>query len=165
MKSSSFSLCFLYLSLLATLVSLNDPMCFGKVPNQWTRLYLLNLRLNICIDNDSSRSSSNSSTCNIYITSCSQNQVNSYITKWARYFNAVNAFKQASSVCLPSSRFCFSRKVTSKHLPLVSCFVKSNFCWQSAETRLPHQLGSIYAKWLALNPCFSLRYFLVASLC
>ena len=29
------------------------------------RLYLLNLRLNICIDNDSSRGSSNSSTCNI----------------------------------------------------------------------------------------------------
>ena len=30
----------------------------------------------------------------------------------------------------------FSRKVTSKNIPLVSCFVKSNFCWQS--TPVPH---------------------------
>ena len=31
-------------------------------------VYLLNLRLNICIDNDSSKGSSNSSTCNILST-------------------------------------------------------------------------------------------------
>ena len=50
-----------------------------------------------------------------------------------------------------SSKLSSLRKVTNKNLPLVSCFVKSNFCWQLAEIRLPHQLGSIYAKWLALT--------------
>ena len=45
----------------------------------------------------------------------------------------------------------FSRKVTSKNLPLVSSFVKSNFCWQSAGIRIPYHLGSICAKLLALN--------------
>ena len=64
MKSSSFSVCFLFLSLLATLVFLKDPMHFGQ-RNNWAWPYLLNLRLNICIDNDSSRRSSNSSTFNI----------------------------------------------------------------------------------------------------
>ena len=56
------------------------------------------------------------------------------------------------------SLFCFSRKVTSKNLPLVSCFVKSNFCWQSAEIRLPYHLDSIYAKWLALRKFWVNRY-------
>ena len=65
MKSFSFSACFLFLSLLETLVFLKEPMYFGKIPNKWARLYLLNFRLNICIDNDSSRASSNCSTCNI----------------------------------------------------------------------------------------------------
>ena len=69
MKSFSFSACFLFLSLLDTLVFLKDPMYFGKIPNKWAQLYLLKLRLNICIDNDSSRASSNSSTCNILSSS------------------------------------------------------------------------------------------------
>ena len=69
MKSFSFSACFLFLSLLETLVFLKDPMYFGKIPNKWARLYLLNLRLNICIDNSSSRASSNCSTCNILSSS------------------------------------------------------------------------------------------------
>ena len=34
--------------------------------NKWARLYLLNLRLNICFDKVSSRGSSNSNTCNIF---------------------------------------------------------------------------------------------------
>ena len=55
-----------------------------------------------------------------------------------------------SVCCVPSSLFCFSRKVTSKNLPLVLCFVESDFCWQSAEIWLPHHLGPIYAKWFAL---------------
>ena len=58
---------------------------------------------------------------------------------------------QASKLSLRSFSiaYCFSRKVTSKNLPLVSCFVKRNFCWQSAEIRLPFHLGSTYGKWLA----------------
>ena len=55
-----------------------------------------------------------------------------------------------SYLCVPSSLFCFTRKVTSRNLPLVLCFVKSNICWQSVEIRLPYHLGSKYAKWLAL---------------
>ena len=62
----------------------------------------------------------------------------------------LQANKVISASC-PLFFFCSSRKVTSKNLPLVSCFVKSNFCWQSAGIRLPYHLGSIYAKWLALN--------------
>ena len=61
---------------------------------------------------------------------------------------------QASKVISASGPlffFCSSRKVTSKNLPLVSCFEKSNFCWQPAGIRLPYHLGSIYAKWLVLN--------------
>ena len=61
LKSSSFSACFIFLSL-ATLVFLKDLMYFGKVING---LDLLNLRLNICFNNDSSWRSSNSSTRNI----------------------------------------------------------------------------------------------------
>ena len=34
--------------------------------NKWTRLNLLNLRLNICFEHDSSRGSSNNNTCNIF---------------------------------------------------------------------------------------------------
>ena len=56
---------------------------------------------------------------------------------------------QVTSACRPL--FCFSRKVTSKNLPLVSCFVKSRFWWQSVEIRFPYHLGSIYAKSLALT--------------
>ena len=160
------------------------------------RLWLLNLRLNICIDNDSSRDSSNSSTCNILssstvliwvgivtgetfsLTEMIRLRLNSFwITvdrikstskekqiKLSSKFNSLLShemsslfqcsfypFKQASYLCVPSSLFCFSRKVVSKNLPLVSCFVKSNFCWQSTEIRLPYLLSSIYAKWLALN--------------
>ena len=37
------------------------------------------------------------------------------------------------STCRALSFFRFSRKVTSKNLLLVSCFVKTNFCWRSAE--------------------------------
>ena len=47
--------CFLFLSLLATLVFLKDSMYLGNVANKWARIYLLNLRLNIFIGNDSSR--------------------------------------------------------------------------------------------------------------
>ena len=56
MKSSNFSACFLFLSLLATLVFLKDPMYFGKVINDSLLIEL--------IENDSSKGSSNSSTCN-----------------------------------------------------------------------------------------------------
>ena len=42
-------------------------------------------------------------------------------------------------------------KVASKNILLVSCFVKSKFCWQSAEIRLPYYLSSLYIKWLGLN--------------
>ena len=38
---------------------------FGKVANKWSRLYWLELRLTICIDNISSKGSSDSSTCNL----------------------------------------------------------------------------------------------------
>ena len=66
MKSSSFSAWFRSLSLLVTMVFLKDPLYFGKVGgNKWAWLYLLNLRLNVCIDNYNGRGSSNSSTCNI----------------------------------------------------------------------------------------------------
>ena len=44
----------------------------------------------------------------------------------------------------------FPSKVTSKNLSPVSCFNENNFRWQSAEKRLQHHLGTIYAKWLAL---------------
>ena len=70
------------------------------------------------------------------------------LTKGALYFNAVSS-KQVISACRPL--FYFSRKATNKNLSLVSSFMKSNFCWQSAETWLPYDLGSIYAKGLALN--------------
>ena len=30
---------------------------------------------------------------------------------------------------------------------------ENHFCWKSAEIRLSYNLGSIYAKWLALNDC------------
>ena len=88
------------------------------------------------------------------------------VTKWALYSDAVKILKQASYLCVPSSLFCFSGKVTSKNLLLVSCFMKSNFCWQSAEIRLPYHLGSIYAKWLVLKVFFkNLEYnFLVERL-
>ena len=65
-------------------------------------------------------------------------------------FNQGMSFKQASYLFVPSL-FCFSRKMTSKNLSLPSCFVKSNFCWQSAEIRFPYHLGFKYAKWLALS--------------
>ena len=55
-------------------------------------------------------------------------------------------------LCVSSPLFCSLRKITSKNLPLVSCFCESKFCWQSAEIRLPYYLGSLYAKWLAINP-------------
>ena len=78
--------------------------------------------------------------------------VPSYLAKWVFYFSAVSTiFKQASyHPYVPSSLFCFSGKVTSKNLQLVSCFVKSNFYWQSAEIRFPYHLGSIYAKYKKL---------------
>ena len=50
-----------------------------------------------------------------------------------------------------SPRPLYSIKVTSENLSLVSCFVKSNFSWQSAEIRLPYHLGFMYVKWLALK--------------
>ena len=62
------------------------------------------------------------------------------------------------SACHPL--FCFSREVTSKNLPLVSCFVKSNFCWQSAEMRLPLMIGFNWwnANKISLNVKKKLRY-------
>ena len=57
MKSSRFSACFLFLSLLDTLVFLKDPMYFAKVINDSLLIELT--------ENDSSRGSSNNSTCNI----------------------------------------------------------------------------------------------------
>ena len=107
------------------------------------RLYLLKLRLNICIDNDSRRGSSNSSTCNI-LSSCrvligvgivtseafssteiiwfrlnssliTVDSIKSRIQERTLYFNAASSnLKQASYLCVPSPPFCFSRKVTSK---------------------------------------------------
>ena len=147
------------------------------------RLYLLNLPLNVCIDNDSSRG--NSSTCNIfssrriliwdgivtseafsltemiwfrlnsswitvdYIKSRSQEKHVKVSSKFdSRLPHKMSSLFQCSlyhfqaskviSACRPLSFFCFSRKVcTSKNLPLVSCFVRSNFYWQPAEIRLP----------------------------
>ena len=137
-------------------------------------LYLLNLRLNICIGNDSSIGSEafsltemiwfhlNSSWNTVdEIKSRSQEKhvkLSSKFTLISRneLFISMQStiFKQASYLCVPSSLFCFSRKVTSKNLPLVSCFfafLLCYFCWQSAEIRLPYLLGSIYTKWLALT--------------
>ena len=79
--------------------------------------------------------------------------VHSYLTKRTLYFNAVSTFfQQASylSACRPLF-FVLWEKITSKNLPLVSCFGEIKFCWKSAEIWLPYHLGSIYAKWLALN--------------
>ena len=154
---------------------------------------MLNLQLNICID--SSRGSSNSSSC-YTLSSCtvsmwvgigttrlpSETSLTEIIwfrlgSSWIKVddiksrgqekhvkvsskLNSLlyhgNTFKQAIFLWVLSSLFCFSGKVTSKNLPLVSCFVKSNFCWESAEIRLPYHLGSIYAKWLALIILFRL---------
>ena len=68
----------------------------------------------------------------------------------------------ASKLSLPffylsSSLFCSLRKITSKNLPLESCFGEIKFCWESAEIWLPYHLGSIYAKWLALRANFNLK--------
>ena len=81
--------------------------------------------------------------------------------------NAVfTIFKQSSYLFVPSYYlFCFSRKVTGKYLPLVSCFVKSNFCWQSAKVQLPYHLGSIYSKLLALIAVFIRRIRRLNRLC
>ena len=159
------------------------------------RLYLLNLRLNIRIDNDISRGSSKNSTCNIprrvfiwveivtsevfsltemiwfYLIhldlqltkSRSQekhvklsSKFNSlYLMKWALYFDVVPTIFKASYLFVRSSFFSFSRKVTSKILQLVSCFVKSKFCWQSVEIWLTYHVGSVYAKWLTLRLSFT----------
>ena len=87
------------------------------------------------------------------------------VTKWALYSDAVKILKQASYLCVPSSLFCFSGQVTSKNLLLGSCFMKSNFCWQSAEIRHPYHLGSIYAKWLVLKAFFkNLEYNFLISI-
>ena len=124
------------------------------------RLYLLNLQLNICIDNDILSSCEAFSlteminyswwykiqkpreTCKvilkIHFTLISQNKL--FISMQSLPFSS----KQVISVCCPLSYF--SREVTSKNFLLVSCFVKSNFCWQLAEIRLPYHCGSIYAK-------------------
>ena len=59
MKSSFFSACFLFLCSLPHWFSWG--MYFSKVANKLSRLYWLN----ICIDNSSSKGSSNSSTCNL----------------------------------------------------------------------------------------------------
>ena len=61
-------------------------------------------------------------------------------------------FSSKQVIC--ARRRLSSVKVASKNLSLVSCFVKSNFCWQSAEIQLPYHLGSIYVKWLALMRLF-----------
>ena len=60
---------------------------------------------------------------------------------------------------LCSSHFCSLRKITSKNLPLESCFGEIKFCWESAEIWLPYHLRSIYAKWLALRANFDLKKF------
>ena len=70
----------------------------------------------------------------------------------------------ASKLSLPflylsSSLFCSLTKITSKNLPLESCFGEIKFCWESAEIWLPYHLGSIYAKWLALRANFNLKKF------
>ena len=139
------------------------------------QLYLFNLRLNICIDNDSSRGSS-------VVIAVLPTFFPLAVLIWAGIVTSeafslnwfdfalihlewykIQQSKETLQVILkiqfplisrnsvPSSLFCFSRKVSSKNLPLVLCFVKSNFCWQSAEILLPYHLSSIYAKWLALN--------------
>ena len=59
MKCSCFSACFLFLCSLPHWFSWG--MYFSKVANKLSRLYWLN----ICIDNSSSKGSSNSSTCNL----------------------------------------------------------------------------------------------------
>ena len=70
----------------------------------------------------------------------------------------------ASKLSLPffylsSSIFCSLRKISSKNLPLESCFSEIKFCWESAEIWLPYHLGSIYDKWLALRANFNLKKF------
>ena len=55
------------------------------------------------------------------------------------------------SLCVLSYLFCSLRKITTKNLPLVSCFDESKFSWQSTEIRLPYHLDSIYAKWMAIT--------------
>ena len=62
-----------------------------------------------------------------------------------KHFQAINLSVRAILSLL------FLKKVTSKSLPLLWYFVKSHFCWQSAEIWLPYLLDSIYTKWLALN--------------
>ena len=60
MKSSNFS-AFPLLSGHTGFLEGSDVFWWG---NKWAQLYLLNLRLNICFDNHTSRGISNSNTCN-----------------------------------------------------------------------------------------------------
>ena len=61
----------------------------------------------------------------------------------ALYFNTVSIY-----IFLPSSLSSVLReRLLCKYFSLVSCFVESKFCWQSAEIRPPYHLGFIYAKW------------------
>ena len=66
MKSSNFSACFLFLSLLVTHGFLERSDVFWK-SNIWPRLYLFNLRLNIHIYNGNSRGSTNSITATFFL--------------------------------------------------------------------------------------------------
>ena len=62
----------------------------------------------------------------------------------AFYFNTVSIYHFLAVLSLSS---VLREKLLCKYFSLVPCFVESKFCWQSAEIRLPHHLGFIYAKW------------------
>ena len=163
-----------------------------------TRLCSSNLWLNICIDNDSSRGSCNSSTCNIISSRRVLIWVGIVISEafsltemiWFRLnsswiivddikcrtqekyvqlswkFNSLLSHEMSS---LFQSYLPFSRKqVISACRPLSSVsqekllvrtsvrimLREKQFLLKSAEIRLTYHLGSIYAKWLALNNFF-----------
>ena len=150
--------------------------------------------MNFSFDNDSSKGSSNSNTCNIlssFTLSCNSHLwsllfdwndliLSLFILKYSWWYK-IQKPRETRKVML-KTQFSFisqkelfvsmqsqlflskqvisarrplsSVKVTSKNLSLVSCLMKSNFCWQSAEIQLPYHLGSIYVKWLALMRLF-----------